>query len=92
MAKRRRVQVIEIQHVDIGPIGTPVDAVIKLRLDGAKKGYVFAIKRSTREKMEDEHFMKSAQSLGDLVHPHPAVMLVLPDEAMDLRAYVVVAK
>lgn len=87
MGRRRAVQVIEIEKVDIGPLGQPVDGVLKLKLGAARSGFVFTMRAGTRAGMSQEQFVQSAQSLGDLVHPHQAVLIVLPDDACDLRAF-----
>lgn len=92
MGRRRSVQVIEIEKVDIGPLGQPVDGVLKLKLGAARTGFVFTMTSAARQGMSQEQFIQAAQSLGDLVHPHQAVLIVLPDGAPDLRAYQVVAK
>lgn len=87
-----KVQIVEVAKVDIGPLGQPVDGVLKLKLGQTRAGYVFTMTQSKRAEMSQEQFIQAAQSLGDLVHPHQAVLLVLPDEAPDLKAYKVVAK
>jgi hypothetical protein len=49
------------------------------------------MRRRDREKMDAKKFMQTAQSLGDVVHPARAVLVVLPDDT-ELRAYEVIAE
>ena len=88
----KAVKVIEVEHVSLAEVtgsdALPVES-ITVPLDGNRKGFVFTIRRAARAQMEQVAFQALAQTLGNLVHPYPATLVVLPDH-LDLRAYAVV--
>jgi len=93
MAKKPRpVEVIEIERVDVGPMKQLANVAIKLRLGGARRGYVFTMTRSAYEAKTPDLRMREAQALGNLIHPHSCALIIMPDETPDLRAYEVRVK
>lgn len=92
MPKPRAVDIIEIGRADLGPMKQLANVAIKLRLGGARRGYVFTMTKSAYEAKTPDLRIREAQALGNLVHPHPCALIIMPDEAPDLRAYQIVAK
>lgn len=90
--KPRAVQVIEIGRADLGPMKQLANVAIKLNLGGARRGFVFTMTKSAYEAKTPDLRMREAQALGNLVHPNPCVLIIMPDEAPDLRGYQVLAK
>lgn len=83
-----RVTFVEVQPEDLTPLGFPAQR-LKLKLRG-RDAFVFTMTAAAREKLTDVKFREIGQTLGNLVHPAQAVMMVLPDGAADLRAYEVI--
>ena len=85
--------VTEVSSIDmeeeLGSDRLPVKA-INLDLGENRKAFVFTMSEATRKAMTDKKLRQVAETLGGLVHPHNAVLLVLPGDA-DLRAWVVKA-
>lgn len=91
-SKKKPIDLIEIPQVDVGPLGHPIDATIRIGLGGHAQAFVFTVSQSTRARMSDDQFVRMGQALGDRVHPHQATVIVLPDGTPDLRAYRVVQR
>lgn len=85
--KARPVDVIEIERVDVGPMKQLASVSIKIKLDGARRGYVFTMTKAAYEAKAPDLRLREAQALGNLVHPHPCTLIIMPDDAPDLRAY-----
>jgi hypothetical protein len=84
-------RVVEVERSELlNAFGIPA-RTIKLELGSGGRAFVFTMRRRDREKMDAKKFMQTAQSLGDVVHPARAVLVVLPDDA-ELRAYEVIAE
>lgn len=90
---RKHVRLHEIASVDLAAIGgeaLPVK-VINISLGGDRRGVVFTMSASVREAHDRAWYVQLAQTLGNLVHPHPATIVVLPD-GEDIHAYEAVAE
>lgn len=81
--------------VELG--ATPLDALsipatsIKVPLGPDRHAFVFTVSSNARFEMSLEAFTQLAQTLGNLVHPAPALLVVLPD-GEELSAYRVEAE
>jgi|SRR5215831_1418301 len=85
---RKHAKLIEIEPTDVGALTGDVlpGKMLKVNVDANRKGVVFTISKTARAAMDDDKLGQIARTLGDLVHPHPATLIVLPD-GEDLRAY-----
>ena len=85
--RRQAVSVTEVSPEALDEVGFPGTRRVRLKLGGDRVAFVFTLTAAARAGMTDIRFRQVAQQLGDLVHPHRAVLIVLPDGAPDLRAY-----
>lgn len=76
---------IEVPSAPLDELVMPVRC-IRVDLDDERKGFAFSMSARARLGMGKTQFHALAQSLGDLVHPHPALLIVLPDGEL-LTAY-----
>ncbi len=85
---RKHVKVTEVQPVDVGEMtGEVLPAkMLKVNVGGDRRGVVFTISKTARAAMDDMKLAQIARTLGDLVHPSPATLIVLPD-GEQLHAY-----
>lgn len=90
---RKHTRVIEVTPIDVGQLtGDVLPAkMIKVPVGGDRCGVVFTISKKAREAMDADKLRQVATTLGDLVHPHPATLIVLPD-GEELHAYEVLAE
>lgn len=90
---RKHARVIEVTPIDVGKMtGDVLPAqMLKVPLGGDRCGVVFTISKTTRAAMDVDKLGQVARTLGDLVHPHPATLIILPD-GEELRAYEVVGE
>lgn len=65
--------------------------VINIPLGGDRRGVVFTMSKSVRDAHDRDWYVQLAQTLGNLVHPHPATIVVLPD-GEEIHAYEAVAE
>lgn len=77
---RKHVKVIEIRETDIEEIvgsELPVRRV-DVNVGGNRKGIVFTVSRKSVDAAKPGWLQELGQTLGNLVHPHPATLIVLP--------------
>jgi hypothetical protein len=90
--KPRQVRIVEIREVDVEAIvgdQLPVKR-IDIDVDGKRKGIVFTVSRQSVNAARPGWLQDIGQILGNLVHPHPATLIVLP-AGETLGAYEVTA-
>ena len=72
-------KVIEIASTPLDAIDLPATSIRVDLGENGEKAFVFWMSTSARLGMETERFEAFARQLGNLVHPHPALLVVLPD-------------
>ncbi len=84
----KHVRVVEVAPVDVEAIAGDALPVkrIDVNLGGDRKGVIFTIHRKSVDAAEKGWLQQVGQILGNLVHPHPATLVVLPD-GEELHAY-----
>lgn len=89
---RKHVRVVEIVPIDVERIvgdQLPVKRV-DVNVGGDRKGIVFTVSRKSVDAAKAGWLQDIGQILGNLVHPHAATLIVLPD-GETLGAYEVTA-
>ncbi len=83
MKKRppKHVRVVEIAPTNIEKLAGPALPVqrIDVNLGGDRKGIVFTVSRKSVDAAAPGWLQTVGQTLGNLVHPHPCTVVVLPD-------------
>lgn len=85
---RKHVRIVEIAATDIEKLAGPALPVkrIDVNVGGDGKGIVFTVSRKSVDAAAKGWLQTVGQTLGNLVHPHPCTLVVLPD-GEELRAY-----
>lgn len=79
-------KVVEITATDLAPMGIPAKS-IRIDLGPERRGFVFTVSSKQRAEMAPDRLNQLAQSLGNLVHPSSAILIVIPEG--NLGAYAV---
>lgn len=69
-------KIVEIPDEDLAPLALPVHVI---KLEGTPPMFIFTMSDAARAALEERRFQSLAQALGDMVHPSPATLVVLPD-------------